>query len=115
MLFRSCISEAIKYFEKLGLRGVLVKRGDRYVSFAIASEMQSNIMQGHFSKTVDSDRGASLYVIRACSVTAMKKYEYTNMEDDMGIPGLRRFKQSLHAKIVPSYTVTFKGGCGSEQ
>lgn len=108
-------SEAIKYFEKLGLRGVLVKRGDRYVSFAIASEMQSNIMQGHFSKTVDSDRGASLYVIRACSVTAMKKYEYTNMEDDMGIPGLRRFKQSLHAKIVPSYTVTFKGGCGSEQ
>ena len=34
--------------------------------------------------------------------------------ETQGIPGLRRFKQSLHAKIVPSYTVTFKGGCGSE-
>lgn len=99
--------EALRCFEQLGLWGVLVRRGDRYVSFAISSEKEPHIMQGHFSKTIDADRGAALFVVRACSVNAMDQYAYTNLEDDMGLSGLRYFKRSLHAQVIPSYTVTF--------
>ena len=102
--------EAIRHFADLGLQGVLVRRGERYVSFAMASEKQPGIMQGHFSKTIDTDRGANLFVVRACSVNAVGQYDYTNLEDDMGVPGLRYFKRSLHAQIIPSYTVAFSTG-----
>lgn len=100
--------EAIRHFEQLGLCGVLVKRGERYVSFAIASQKEPDVMQGHFSKTVEEERGASLFVVRACSVQEMDRYQYTNLEDDMGVSGLRSFKQSLHAQRIPAYTIRIK-------
>lgn len=102
--------EAISHFEALGLQGVLIRRGERYVGFAIASEKDRNVMQGHFSKTLDKERGASLFTVRACSVEQIEKYRYTNLEDDMGEEGLRAFKQSLHPELIPSFTITIKEG-----
>ena len=100
--------EAIRHFEELGLEGVLVKRGQRYVGFALASQKEPDVMQGHFSKTMDEERGAALYTVRACSVQGMEKYSYTNLEDDMGDEGLRCFKQSLHADLISSFTIDIK-------
>lgn len=102
--------EAISHFEALCLQGVLIRRGERYVGFAIASEKDRNVMQGHFSKTVDEERGASLFTVRACSVEQIEKYRYTNLEDDMGKEGLRAFKHSLHPELIPSFTITIKEG-----
>ena len=102
--------EALANFEALGLRGVLIRRGERYVGFAIASQKEKDVMQGHFSKTLEGERGASLYTVRACSVQQLEKYRYTNLEDDMGEEGLRGFKQSLHSERIPSFTITIKEG-----
>ena len=100
--------QALDRFEALGLRGILVKRGQRYVGFAIASQKEEDVMQGHFSKTLETERGASLYTVRACSVQQPERYRYTNLEDDMGEEGLRCFKQSLHPERIPSFTITIK-------
>lgn len=100
--------EALANFETLGLQGVLIKRGQRYVGFAIASQKEKDVLQGHFSKTLEPERGASLYTVRACSLQQMGKYRYTNLEDDMGEDGLRCFKQSLHPERIPAFTVTIK-------
>lgn len=100
--------EALANFEALGLQGVLIKRGQRYVGFAIASQKEPDVMQGHFSKTLEEERGASLYTVRACSIRQPERYRYTNLEDDMGQEGLRFFKQSLHPERIPSFTITIK-------
>jgi len=99
-------NEALNVFKKLHLQGILVKRGDSYVSFAIGSEKSETVLQGHFMKSIDPARGASLFAARACLLNAPKKYEYLNMEDDMGDTGVRHFKQSLYPEVIPSYTVT---------
>lgn len=101
----SAESEAIKHFSRLGLRGVLVRRGDEYVGFAIASVKTADTLQGHFSKCIDRERGGGLFTVRACSLRPGTHYVYTNMEDDMGDAGLRNFKRELHANVIPSYTI----------
>lgn len=99
--------EAFLHFFELGLEGVLVRRGD-VVGFAVCSEKDENTMQGHFSKCTEKVRGASLFAIRSCSDAAADRYEYTNLEDDMGKNGLRTFKRSLKAQIVASYTIRLR-------
>lgn len=79
--------------------------GGIVVGFAVCSEKDETTMQGHFSKCTEKVRGASLFAIRSCSDEAADRYEYTNLEDDMGKIGLRTFKRSLKARIVASYTI----------
>lgn len=100
--------EALANFEALGLHGVLIKRGQRYAGFAIASQKEKDVLQGHFSKALEPERGASLFTVRACSIQQPERYRYTNLEDDMGEEGLRQFKQSLHPERIPSFTITIK-------
>lgn len=99
--------EAFRNFFALGLEGVLIRRGG-VVGFAVGSGKDEKTMQGHFSKCTEKVRGASLFAIRSCSDAAAEKYEYTNLEDDMGEIGLRTFKRSLKAQIVPSYTIELR-------
>ena len=99
--------EAFRNFFELGLKGVLVRRGDA-VGFAVCSEKDGQTMQGHFSKCVERVRGASLFTIRSCSDAMSDRYKYTNLEDDMGNIGLRTFKRSLKAQVVPSYTIELR-------
>ena len=99
--------EAFRNFFELGLEGVLIRRGG-VVGFAVGSEKDARTMQGHFSKSVEKVRGASLFAIRSCSDAAADRYEYTNLEDDMGDRGLRTFKRLLKAQIVPSYTIELR-------
>ena len=100
--------EAIRHFARLGLHGVLIRRGEEDVGFAFASAMTPETMQGHFTKTIDRIRGANLFVMQACVASGVERYGYlyTNMEDDMGDPGLREFKRSLRATVIPAYTIT---------
>ena len=99
--------EAFLHFFELGLQGVLIRRGG-VVGFAVSSEKDERTMQGHFSKCVEKVRGASLFTIRSCSDALADRYEYTNLEDDMGNMGLRTFKRSLKARIIPSYTIELR-------
>lgn len=99
--------EAFRNFFELGLKGVLVRRGD-VVGFAIGSEKDENTLQGHFSKCTEKVRGASLFTVRSCSDAVAERYRYTNLEDDMGEAGLRTFKRSLKAQIIPSYTIELR-------
>ena len=65
-------------------------------------------MQGHFMKNLCRDRGATFYLMKTCIDYFSDKYTFTNMEDDMGIEGLRSFKMSLDAEIIASYTIEIR-------
>lgn len=100
---------AADHFFELGLFGTLVRRGSRCVGFSICSEKDSRTMQGHFTGCMDSARGAGFYMMKSCTDYFRGRYACTNMEDDMGVPGLRTYKRSLETKMISSYTVRFSG------
>lgn len=99
---------ALEHFSELGLCGILIKRGERYVSFAACSEKNSDTLQGHFMKCIDPERGATIFLMRALAQHLLEHHNYLNLEDDMGNPGLRSFKRSLQTELIPSYTVTIR-------
>lgn len=98
---------AIEHFSELDMIGIVVKKGSEYVGFSLCSQKDEKTMQGHFMKCISSERGSKFYLMKSCIDTFSDKYEYTNMEDDMGNEGLREFKSSFNAELVSSYTITF--------
>ncbi len=94
----------VRNYAELGLQGILVSRGERYVGFIFTSQQYEGIRQAHFCRCMDEERGAMLYLIRAAALHG-GECSLLNLEDDMGINGLRMFKQSLHGEFVTSYTV----------
>lgn len=99
---------AIEHFFELDLIGILVKKGEKYVGFALCSAKDEQTLQGHFMKCIDPERGSKFYLLKACIDAFSDQYSYTNMEDDMGSEGLRRFKSSFGAQQVSSYTIELR-------
>lgn len=97
--------EAFEHFFELGLNGVLVRRDEEVVAFALYSEKDEKTVQGHFLKFKEKIRGSGIFTMRACTDSLPEQYLYVNMEDDLGEAGLRKFKRSLDSRIIPSYTI----------
>lgn len=98
---------AIEHFFELDMMGIVVKRGTEYVGFSLCSKKDDRTMQGHFIKCIDPERGSKFYLIKSCSDTFSDRFDYTNMEDDMGEEGLRTFKTSFGGDKELSYTIRF--------
>ncbi len=99
---------AVCNFEKLGFEGIVVKREGIAVGFMLVSSQYDGIRQAHFCRCVDEEKGAMLYLVRAAMLFGERSDKFINLEDDMGVPGLRHFKQSLRGQLISSYTVEFR-------
>lgn len=99
---------AIRHFFELELIGILVRRGGKYVGFSICSEKEEETMQGHFMKCTGTEKGSKFYLMKSCLDAFSDRYAHTNIEDDMGNEGLRKYKRSLKPEIIPSYTISMK-------
>lgn len=98
---------AIDYYEELDMIGIIVKEGETPVGFSLCSVKDDQTMQGHFMKCISKERGSKFFVMKACIDAFSDRFTYTNMEDDMGIEGLRKFKSSFEPKLILSYTIKF--------
>ena len=115
LLFQNDLCESIEaerigiqeYFA-LGLFGIIVSSSGEDIGFSICSQKDADTMQGHFMKNLCRDRGATFYLMKTCIDYFSDKYTFTNMEDDMGIEGLRSFKMSLDSEIIASYTIEIR-------
>ena len=98
----------IQEYFALGLYGIIVSSSGEDIGFSICSQKNADTMQGHFMKNLCRDRGATFYLMKTCIDYFSDKYTFTNMEDDMGIEGLRSFKMSLDSEIIASYTIEIR-------
>ena len=98
----------IQEYFSLGLFGIIVSSSGEDIGFSICSQKDADTMQGHFMKNLCRDRGATFYLMKTCIDYFSDKYTFTNMEDDMGIEGLRSFKMSLDSEIIASYTIEIR-------
>ncbi len=98
----------IQEYFALGLFGIIISSSGEDIGFSICSQKDADTMQGHFMKNLCRDRGATFYLMKTCIDYFSDKYTFTNMEDDMGIEGLRSFKMSLDAEIIASYTIEIR-------
>ncbi len=97
------LQRAFDDYEALGLEGLLLRAEDRIVAFTMGNRIQADTFDVNFEKAFASVQGAYPTINREFARYIRQKYPevvYLNREDDMGLPGLRKAKESYHPDIL---------------
>ena len=97
---QKALSRAFDNFLSLNLRGWILYADNTPAAFAIGSEINHDTFCIHIEKSDINFEGASAMINNLVAVEIAKEYKYINREDDLGIAGLRRAKQSYHPTIM---------------
>lgn len=76
------------------LKGGVVLDGDEVTAFCLYEKISEDTVQSHVELTNNSHRGVHSYLVN--ELAKRMEEAYINKEDDMGLPGLRRFKESYN-------------------
>lgn len=96
-LEKVALDRALRYREALGLEGLLLYAGERLVAMTMGSRLNCNTFDVHFEKAYADIPGAYPMINREFARYIREKYpeiQYLDREDDMGLPGLRKAKES---------------------
>ena len=96
---RHAMSKAFAHYEALGLSGLLLRVEGRTVAFTMGSPIGEDTFDIHFEKAYGEIQGAYPMINREFARWIRAHYpevRYLNREDDMGMEGLRKAKESYY-------------------
>ena len=85
--------EALKYMDPFGIEGIMVEEGNEAVAFALFSPQNNETLLLHFAKSLPRFKGGHAFLLRA--VARATSYPWINLEQDLGLSGLRREKEAF--------------------
>ncbi len=96
------------HFETLGLCGGVLRVGGKLVGFSIGEPLCSDTFVTHIEKADIAYHGAYTALTQAFTARFAQDFRYINREEDLGIAGLRRAKQSYYpAFLLRKYQCDF--------
>ncbi|MBR5683744.1 MAG: DUF2156 domain-containing protein [Ruminococcus sp.] len=103
------INTYFNYFNELGLHGGVIRIDGKVAAFTIGDRLNNDTFCVHIEKADTRFNGIYAGINNSFARSAASGYKYINREEDLGIEGLRKAKQSYHpAFLLRKYTVTFK-------
>lgn len=88
--------KALAERKQLGISGVVVYKGEEPISVFAGFSIDENTVDALVGKCrTDAPRGFVYYAIREYVRQYANSYTYCNMEEDLGIPGIRLIKEEL--------------------
>jgi uncharacterized protein len=104
----SAIIDVFAHFEVLGVQGAAILLEDKVAAFTFGEQLNSDTAVIHVEKGLDV-RGLYQVINQEFCKSAWADLTYVNREEDMGIEGLRRAKQSYHpVKMIKKYSAVLK-------
>lgn len=100
---RRAIGLAFDNFEALHMEGILLEMSDGMAAFSMGNRIREDTFDVNFEKALPDVNGAYPMVNREFARLLRGRYpelKYLNREDDMGIEGLRRAKESYEPDIL---------------
>ena len=97
------IEEMFENYEALGFIGGLLYQNGQPVAFTAGTKLGDEVFDTHFEKALPGVEGAYTMVNREFARLVCEEYpeiKYFNREEDMGIEGLRKAKESYHPDIL---------------
>lgn len=96
-----CVTRrALKNYQKLGLKGGVLKDGKRVVAFTLGEELNKNMFVVHIEKAFADVQGAYPMINQQFLMHEASEYQYVNREDDTGAEGLRKAKLSYYPAFL---------------
>lgn len=106
------LRDAIAHFEELGLEGGVIRVYGEVVAFTMGDRLGRDCYDVRFEKAYNELRGGYTLINREFARWVRKRYpqvRYLNREDDMGVPGLRKAKESYYPdRMVEKYSAILK-------
>lgn len=104
------INEMFDNFDTLGFYAGMLHQGNRPVAFSAGTRLDEITFDTHFEKALPDVEAAYTMINREFARMIrdlLPDIQYFNREEDMGIEGLRRAKESYHPDVLlMKYTVT---------
>lgn len=91
---KTAISRALEHFDFLGLHGIALFSKNEICAYSVFSRINRDSFTEQFEKTDRKFKGASQMITHQTAIRLRTKCPWLNREQDLGIPGLRRAKQS---------------------
>ena len=95
------ISRAFEAYDELGLVGGVLRVDGQVVAFTYGSPLGDKLFCTHIEKA-DADYEGAFQMINRCFAQMLQQmgFQQVNREEDMGIAGLRRAKQSYYPVLM---------------
>lgn len=108
-LEQQAIRDALDNFEYLGLTGGAIMLENQVAAFTFGEPLNEDTAVIHIEKGNYDVRGIYAAINQEFCSQAWSDFTYVNREEDMGIPGLRKAKESYHpVKLIEKYIITPK-------
>jgi len=103
------VAELVSQCEALGVIGGAVRVDGRIEAFAFGERLNDRTAVVHFEKAMGGIEGLYQVINQWFCRNALSAFEYVNREQDLGIPGLRKAKQSYHPDhMVEKHVVSLR-------
>lgn len=94
------VKKAFEYFDELDMVGGLIRVNGEVIAYTLGEpQMNGRCFVSHFEKAPADMIGAYPIINQEFTKNCLMQYEYVNREEDLGIEGLRKAKQSYHPEI----------------
>ena len=93
------LEKAFREYDALGFVGLALTDGEEVLAFTLATRLSDDTFDVHFEKAKSDVQGAYAAINRAFARHIRATYpevRYLNREEDMGLEGLRKAKQSYY-------------------
>lgn len=102
------MATVLRNFETLGVTGGVIKVDSAIQSITVGEKLNRNTAVIHIEKANTDLDGAFAAINHEFAAREWAELEFINREEDMGIEGLRKAKQSYYpVRMVEKYTVSF--------
>lgn len=96
---RRVIQRFLDNYEALEMRGGMIEIGGEIVAFTLGSPITEDTFDVHIEKARTDIDGAYTIINREFARSIPEQYTYVNREEDLGLPGLRRAKESYRPEV----------------
>jgi hypothetical protein len=106
---RKAIVGGLTNFKQLEMSGVAVEIGGRLSGFAFGSRLRNDMFALNFEKADAGIKGLYQFLDSSAARAVAPQYAFINKENDLGLPGLRKAKESYFPiRTVKSYILTLR-------
>ena len=101
---------AFEYFDALDLTGGLIRINGKVIAYTLGERQSDKVFITHFEKAPADVQGAYPIINQEFTKNCLMEYEYVNREEDLGLEGLRKAKQSYYPEIFLEKSIATYNG-----
>ncbi len=90
---------AFEYYDKLGFTGGLIRVNGEVIAYTMGERQSDKLFVTHFEKAPADVQGAYPIINQEFTKNCLGDFEFVNREEDLGLEGLRKAKQSYNPEI----------------